>query len=196
MDDGKVSFEGALFTTHWNDIQIQTSAGGFNFFVNGGTATSQGAEATLLFYPVDAWSIRATAAYTDAKLTSNAPLAGGANGDELPFVPKVTGSLSSTYHWPLAAGWDASVGGSVNYTGNRRSDYSLRAPVTVPSYTTVNLDAAISREAWTFSVYVKNLGNSKGITYLETRGLLPGDNPTTAGIITPLTIGVQANYRF
>lgn len=196
MDHGKLSLEGALFTTNWNDIQIQTSAGGFNFFVNGGAATSRGAEATLLFYPVDGWSLRATGAYTDAKLTQNAPLAGGASGDELPFVPEVTGSLSSDYHWFIGSGWGASAGGSVNYTGQRRSDYSLRAPVDVPSYTTVDLNAAIIRDAWHLSLYVKNLGNSRGFTYLATRGLAPGLNPYTAGVITPRTIGASVNYRF
>jgi len=196
MDDGRLSFEGALFTTNWKDIQIQTSDAGFNFFVNGGAATSKGAEATLLFYPVDGWSLRATGAYTDAKLTEDAPLAGGYSGDELPFVPKVTGSLSSNYQWAISTGWSASVGGSVNYIGDRQSDYSLRAPVTVPSYTTVNLDAAITRDHWRFSLYGKNLGNSRGITYLATRAVVPGLNPYTAGIITPRTIGVEVNYRF
>lgn len=196
MDDGTLSFAGALFSTNWNDIQIQTSAGGFNFFVNGGAATSRGAEATLLFYPVDGWSMRATGAYTDAKLTQNAPLAGGVSGDELPFVPKVTASLSSDYHWPLGGGWGASAGGSVNYTGQRRSDYSQRAAVNIPSYTTVDLNTAVSRDGWHLSLYVKNLSNSRGFTYLATRGLAPGLNPYTAGVITPRTIGVQVNYRF
>jgi len=196
MDDGKLSLESALFTTHWKDIQIQTSAGGFNFFVNGGAATSKGAELTLLFYPVAGWSLRATGAYTDAKLTSAAPLAGGLDGDELPFVPKVTSSLSSNYAWVVGNGWGASLGGSVNFTGNRRSDYSLRAPVTVPSYTTVNLDAAITHGSWRYSLYVKNLGNSHGITYLATRSYLPGLNPTEVGITTPRTIGVEANFQF
>jgi hypothetical protein len=49
--DGRVSFEGALFTTDWQDIQIQTSAGGFNFFVNGGEGHEQGRRGTLLWYP-------------------------------------------------------------------------------------------------------------------------------------------------
>lgn len=195
-DDGELSFEGALFTTHWNDIQIQTSAAGFNFFVNGGTATSKGAEATVLFYPLDGWSIRANGAYTDAKLTEDAPLAGGYSGDELPFVPKVTGSISSNYEWALGTGWKASAGGSINYIGQRRSDYSLRAPVDVPSYTTFDLDAAITRGDWRFSLYAKNIGNSHGITYLQTRAVAPGLNPYTAGIITPRTIGMEVNYRF
>jgi outer membrane receptor protein involved in Fe transport len=61
---GKVSFEGALFSTRWKDIQIQTSAGGFAYFVNGGEATSRGAEASLIFYPAAGLSLRATGGYT------------------------------------------------------------------------------------------------------------------------------------
>ena len=196
LDDGNLSFETALFETHWKNIQILTNYGGFNFFVNGGTATSKGAEATITFYPMEHWDIRATGAYTDAKLTSAAPLAGGVSGDELPFVPKVTGSLSSGYHWAVGSGWDASVGGSVDYIGNRESDYSLREPVKVPSYTTLNLNVSIQRDRWRFSLYGKNLTDSDGIIYLATRNAAPGLNPYEAGLIQPRTVGVEVNYTF
>lgn len=196
LDGGDLSFETALFTTNWKNIQVQTSEAGFNFFVNGGTAVSRGAEATVLFYPVNDWSIRLNGSYTDAHLTENAPLAGGLNGDELPFVPKGSGALSSEYHWAIGGGWTASIGGSVNYIGVRRSDYSLRAPVDVPSYTTLNLDASLSRDAWQFTLYAKNLTDSDGIIWLETRAVEPGLNPYQAAIIQPRTIGLDATYRF
>ena len=196
LDDGNLSFEAALFETHWKDIQILTNEAGFNFFVNGGTATSKGAEATMVFYPMDHWNIRATGAYTHANITSDAPLAGGVSGDPLPFVPKVTASLSSGYHWPLGNGMEASVGGSFDYIGSRVSDYSLRQPVDAPGYTTLNLNVGIQQNRWRYSLYVKNLADRDGITYLATRNAAPGLNPYEAGLIQPRTIGVQVNYAF
>jgi outer membrane receptor protein involved in Fe transport len=94
---GKVSFEGAVFNTKWKDIQISTSAAGFAYFVNGGTATSRGAEASLVFYPVAGLSLRATGGYTKAVLDEDAPDAGGRQGDPLPFVPKITSSVGANY---------------------------------------------------------------------------------------------------
>jgi outer membrane receptor protein involved in Fe transport len=196
LADGKASFETALFKTDWKDIQIQTSQGGFNFFVNGGSATSKGAEATLLVNPMSGLSVRATASYVDAYLTSAAPLAEGISGDELPFVPKVTASLAPSYHWQIGSGWGATIGSSVDFTGTRRSDYSGRAPVEVPSYTTVNLNASLDRDHWRFTLYGKNVGDSDGITSLAARTLVAGVTPLAAAIIQPRTIGIEANYHY
>lgn len=193
---GKVSFEGALFSTRWKDIQIQTSVRGYAYFVNGGEATSRGAEASLIFYPVSGLSLRATGGYTKAVLDDDAPAAGGLSGDRLPFVPAITASLGANYRWTPAAGWLASFGGGVDYTGKRRSDFSGRAPVDVPTFTTFNLSAGLERGAWRWSLYGKNLGNSRGMTYIKSRSLTLDANPLAAGLITPRTLGAEVNYRF
>jgi iron complex outermembrane receptor protein len=193
---GKFSFEGALFSTKWKDIQIETSAGGFAYFVNGGTATSRGAEASLVYYPIPGLSLRATGGYTKATLDEDAPDAGGLTGDSLPFVPKITSSLSATYRWSPVAGWQASFGGSVDYTGKRRSDFSAKAPVDVPVFKTFNLNGGLEKGNWRLSVYGKNLGNARGFTYIKSRSLVPGANPMAAGLIAPRTLGADINYRF
>ncbi len=193
---GKMSFEGALFDTKWKDIQISTSAAGFAYFVNGGTASSRGAEASLVFYPVAGLSLRAAAGYTKAVLDEDAPDAGGLKGDALPFVPKITSPVSANYRWVATPGWQASVGASVDYTGERRSDFSGRAPIDVPTFTTVNLSGGLEHGNWRLSVYGKNLGNVRGFTYIKSRSLALDANPLAAGLITPRTIGAELNYRF
>lgn len=193
---GKLSFEGALFSTRWKDIQIQTSAGGFAYFVNGGVASSRGAEASLIYYPLPGLSLRATGGYTRAVLDEDAPAAGGIAGDHLPFVPTITSSIGANYRWMQAAGWQASVGGSLDYTGKRRSDFSGRAPIDVPTFKTFNLSAGLEHGAWRLSLYGKNLGNSRGMTYIKSRSLALDANPLAAGVITPRTLGADLNYRF
>ena len=193
---GKLSIEGAIFNTKWKDIQIETSAGGFAYFVNGGAATSRGAEASLVYYPIAGLALRATGGYTKAVLDEDAPDAGGITGDSLPFVPKFTSSVGATYRWLPAAGWQASLGGSIDYTGQRRSDFSGRAPVDVPTFTTWNLSGGIEKGSWRLSVYGKNLGNARGFTYIKSRSLALDANPLAAGLIAPRTIGAELNYRF
>jgi outer membrane receptor protein involved in Fe transport len=204
--DDKLSFEAAVFHTDWKDIIIQTSLNGTQFFVNGGKATSQGWEATLALYPVEGLSLRGTAGYTDATLTEDTdkvlvapgvPL--GADGDRLPFVPEWTSSLLADYTWQVGTGWTASVGGGINYIGDRRNDYSGRGGIEVPSYTQYNLNASVSNEHWLVSLYGKNLGDSDGIIYTLDRGLSPAVTPNAAiaaGIIRPRTIGLDVTYRF
>ncbi|WP_077034633.1 TonB-dependent receptor [Pelomonas sp. KK5] len=198
---GKASFEVALFHTDWKDIQIQTKKNTSNFFVNGGKAVSQGLESTLSFYPVQGLSVRGSFGYTDAHLTSDTtnvlvgtvPL--GKSGDRLPFVPKVTASLASDYRFAVGGGWAATVGGSVSRIGQRVSDYSGNPSISLPAYTTVDLNAALDSGAWRLSAYVKNLNNSDGVIYLGSRGLLP-TQPWSAGYVRPRTIGLQASYSF
>ncbi|WP_422012848.1 TonB-dependent receptor [Roseateles sp.] len=203
---GKVSFEAAVFRTRWQDIQIQTSAQGANFFVNGGRARSQGLEATLGWHPLAALGLRASLGRTDARLTEDTtrvllnagtvaetPL--GRRGDRLPFVPRATGSLGADYRCALSGGWAASVNGAVNRIGSRLSDYGGKAPITVPGYTTVHLGAAVENTTWRLSAYVKNLADRRGLTFLADRGLAPltPNAPAAAGIVTPRTVGVEAS---
>ena len=200
LDDGRFSLETAIFTTDWNNIQIQTSAGGFNFFVNGGSATSSGGEITLLFFPTQGLTLRATSAYTNTKLSEDAPAAGGRDGDRMPFVPEWTGSLGADYRFPLGA-WQAFIGGSLNFIGDRESNFSQKHPVTVPSYTTFNLNGGLDFENWRLTIYGKNLNDSRGINFVNAQGVaIPGlnplGNPFAAGVIEPRTVGIDATYHF
>ncbi|MBQ5947924.1 TonB-dependent receptor [Massilia sp. ST3] len=196
IDGGRVSIEAALFSTNWKDIQIQTSAAGFNFIVNGGAATSRGAELAISYFPLAGLALRASAGYTDAKLSEDAPAAGGLDGDRLPFVPKLSGSLGANYRWPLTKGWSAYAGGTINYTGERRSDFSQRAAKDVDAYTTVNLNGGIENGNWRLAFYAKNLGNSDGVTFLKSQSLSPAGSPFGASVIAPRTIGADLSYRF
>jgi iron complex outermembrane recepter protein len=202
---GKASVEAAVFTTDWKDIQVQkaTVSGGttYQHFVNAGKARSQGAEATLLLFPASGLTLRATGAYTDSKLTEDAPVVGGLSGDRMPFVPQWTASLAADYRFPLGA-MQAWVGGSLGYIGARRSNFSQRPnAIDIPSYTTLGLNAGVDVGNLRVSVYGKNLTDERGINFANTIGLaIPGvnpiGNPYAAGVIQPRTIGVDLSYRF
>jgi outer membrane receptor protein involved in Fe transport len=196
--DHKMTLDAALFYTDWNDIQIQTSTAGFNYFVNGGTAISQGGELTLQLAPVRGLSLTATGAYTDAHLTAPAPGAGGADGDRLPFVPRWAGSLNAEYTWPIeGSSFSGMLGGNVAYTGSRVSDYSAKFPRKIPSYTTLNIRGGIENDNWALTLFARNISNERGFTALAARGVAPGpQGPYSAGVITPRTIGAELAYRW
>jgi iron complex outermembrane receptor protein len=200
----RASLEAAVFSTDWKNIQIQTSArtaaGNFNYFVNGGTARSSGAEATLLLFPVQGLTLRGTAAYTDSRLTSDAPAAGGIDGDRMPFVPRVTASLSADYRFGLGA-VPAWLGATVQHVGERRSNFTNKTPFDVPGYTTLGMNAGVDVKNIRVTLYGKNVTNERGINFLNGTGLpLPGlnplGNPYAAGVIQPRTFGVDVAYRF
>jgi outer membrane receptor protein involved in Fe transport len=104
--------------------------------------------------------------------------------------------MSANYRWAVMNTWSASLGGNVTYTGERRSDFSQRAAVDVPGYTTVGLNAGLENATWRLGVYAKNLNDARGITFLKTMSLAPGGNPFAAGLIGPRTIGMDLTYKF
>ncbi|MES2959070.1 MAG: TonB-dependent receptor [Pseudomonadota bacterium] len=201
---GTASIEAALFRTDWKDVVVQrgTVSGGVTYqhFVNAGDAKVQGAEATLLLFPMQGLTLRTTGAYTDSRLTTDAPSAGGLSGDRMPFVPKWTASLAADYRFPIA-GHSAWVGGVVGYIGQRRSDFSQVPDVLdVPSYTTLGLNAGVEFGNVRVSVYGKNLTDERGLNHANALGTAsPGNpvgNPIGAGTIQPRTIGIDLAYRF
>ena len=198
-----MSLEAAIFDTEWKNVQAQTSATKaattYNYLTNGGKARSSGAEATYLLFPVQDLTLRATGAYTDSHLTEDAPALGGLSGDKMPFVPKWTGSLAADYRFAIA-GHPSWVGGSYNYIGKRISNFTNEAlgkfPLNVPSYTTFDLNAGVEIAKVKLSIYGKNLGNSKGINYVNNVAPAVVGYTFNAGIIQPRTIGADLSYSF
>lgn len=194
--DNTLTVDGALFYTNWEHIQIETSAGGFNFFVNGGAAVSKGAELTVGWRPAHGLTLGFNGAYTDAQLTQDAPAAGGLTGDYLPLAPRWAGSITGDYRWPIANDWNGVLSGAVNYTGTRISDYTDHAGQRLPAYTTVDLRVGVEHGRWSLSLYAKNLNDARGILELHTETLVTSANPFGAAVITPRTIGVSATAKF
>jgi outer membrane receptor protein involved in Fe transport len=199
---GKASIEAAIFSTNWKGVQIQTQTANFQHFVNGGDARSQGAEATLLWFPVAGLTLRTTAGTTDAKLTQDAPAAGGVNGDRMPFVPKVTASFAVDQRFAVGNGWQGWLGASVAHIGERRSNFSGKGAFDVPAYTTLGLNGGVESGAIRVTAYVKNATDVRGINFMNNLGLKPpfsadpNGNPYAAGVIQPRTVGVDLGYRF
>lgn len=194
--DRMLTVDVASFLTEWKDIQIQTSAGGFNFLVNGGDARSRGFELTTRLMPTRGLTFGLNTAYTNARLTTPAPAAGGLTGDRLPFVPRWSHALSAQYDWDVAADWNVQLGGSLNYMGERVSNYTNRAAKRVPDYTTLNLNAGIEHAGMTLSLYAKNLTDKRGITALASQGLTPASNPFGMAVIQPRTFGAEVAFKF
>lgn len=200
--DRSLTLDLALFWNEWNNIQIQTGVAGFQGFVNGPSARTRGVELSTVWRPVHGLTFGLNGAYTEAKLTGDAPAAGAVSGDELPFVPRWTGSFTADYNWPVTDGWTGDLGGSVNYIGHRMSGFVGNGAaingygVPIPSFTTLNLYAGVTHGTVTFQAFVRNLGNSRGIVYVPVLSAPILTNYNTASVIPPRTFGGQITVAF
>ncbi|MGB6604731.1 MAG: TonB-dependent receptor [Steroidobacteraceae bacterium] len=207
--DKRLSIDVDAFLVDWKDIQLFEEVQvpgepGFGINANGGTARTKGLEWTLGLTPVTGLTFTLTGAYVDAYLTAAAPDAGGNDGDQLPYVPKWSTSLDGAYTWRAFSDYDAFAGATWSYIGSRFNDFSATPGATgafepeprpdLPSYNTVNLRAGLESGRWTFELYAKNVGDTRGIAYYTNSGT--PNFGGALGYIQPRTLGALVTARF
>lgn len=213
------SFDISAYHLNWKDIQLFSLVNGFGVNVNGGTAVSNGVEGQLTLHPVTGLRMNVNAAYIDAHLTEDTPpLAGGFDGDQLPYVPKFSSSVNMDYEWPLSSSATGFVGGTLAYKGKQRDNFNISDIVgvnpdgsfifaftpqrKVSEYATIDLRAGVEFDRFTLEAYVKNLTNTHGVNSIAVledalvgNNILP-DNAIRAALTRPRTIGLSLTAGF
>ncbi|HVN46617.1 MAG TPA: TonB-dependent receptor [Steroidobacteraceae bacterium] len=204
----RLSVDVAAFMVDWKKIQLleEVQVPGYPVFgvnANGGSARTKGVEWTLAATPLTGLTFSLTGAYVDAYLSSTATDAGGTEGDRLPYVPKWSTSLDGAYTWHAFQDFNAFAGATWSFIGSRFNEFSTSqgAAGLVPnprlelaSYNTVNLRTGLDSGRWTFELYCKNVGDTRGITYYTSNS-----TPNYGGAVgysQPRTIGALATARF
>ena len=196
----RASVELAAYQIDWKGIQLSAQTDtGLTYTANGGTAKSKGVELTTSFRLTPSWRLGFNTAYTNARLTQDAPSVRGKAGDKLQAIPDYTASLSSDYNFSAGDAWFGHVGGGYGWTGSRNTGESSD-PLSrrLGSYGVLNLNADISRGEWTVRAYAKNLLNNKTSTVLyNVQNALTGDLVELWGVRTqPRTLGLELELSF
>jgi iron complex outermembrane recepter protein len=201
--DNRLKIDLAVFDIDWKDVQIlglvQTPTGPIGINGNSGSAKSKGIEWNFDWRPLDNLSLSFLGAYTDAKLTTDAPGLGGFNGDKLPYVPDVSATFNVDYTWHAFGAFNGFAGGSVTHVGKQYTDFSpsvtvVESHVKLPSYNTVKLQLGLEDGQYSAEVFVNNLTNKHAILTYSSEG---GFNQTgLARVLQPRTIGIQLGAKF
>ena len=208
------------FYINWDNIliltQVNVAGNQVGINANGRRARSYGAEGTATLRPTPGLSVVANLAYTKAYLRDDTtPAAGVANvtgglaGDDLPFTPRITASVSADYEWELASDVRAFVGGTVRLQSDQRAGFSpayrtaFGRRVELDGYDTVDLRAGVEFGAFTVSAYARNLTDSYGL--VNAGGYPYAISPAVGGqgvpeilasTIRPRTIGATVGFEF
>ena len=201
--DKKLTIDFDVFAIKWKDVQIlslvQTSTGPVGINGNAGKAVSKGIEWNFSWRPTTGLAFGFLGAYTNAKLSADAPLLNAFSGDKLPFVPDISGTLDINYNWKTFGTYSAFVDGSWTYTGSRYTGFSpsvtvVEPHVKLPTYNTFRLAVGVDNGKYSAQLYAENLSNERGITEYGNNG---GSNQTgQVAFIQPRTIGVQLGAKF
>jgi len=192
--DSRAAVEVAAFHVDWSKIQLQDFQGGFAYFANSGKAKIDGIDFSGQIIPTPGLTLTANFALTDARLARAAPQVGGQDGEQLPNTAKFSGSLTAQYKKLLFNDWSAVVGANYSYIGKRRASYdnSLSAPQFImDSYSMVDLNVGVENARYRAGLFVRNVGNVRGLTSAYT-----GFGVADVGITRPRQIGLQVGAKF
>jgi iron complex outermembrane receptor protein len=206
--DHRFSVDAAAFHISWKDIQLFAVVDGFGVNTNGSSAKSDGFEFTLVARPIRGLELSANGAYTNARLTGDTPdIVGGQSGDQLPFTPKFSATLNAGYQWRLAGATTAHVSASLRHLSGQNTNFDPAFVAVyerqrhIRPYEVVDLMAGVDFGRFNLDAYVKNLGNSHGVT--STTGTtvfgafpLYPDGAIGTGIIPPRTIGMTLGFEY
>ena len=198
MFNNQLSIDAALFHVDWTNIQLLEIVDNNGINGNGGKAKSQGFEWTVAYIPVHGLTLNWTGAYTDAKLTTDAPAVNGVTGDPLPYAPKWGTSLDGEYDHAAFGDYQYFVGATYSYVGARSTDFGTDVTETMqvrlPGYNSYGARVGLDNDHWRFTFYGKNLSDSRGITSYGASGA-PNLNGVAA-IVQPRTFGITISTKF
>ena len=200
--DRRVLFNAAYFNTSFDDFQVfrfveTVDAGTIALLTNAGEVTTQGVEAEVIVNPIDALTLTASGAYTDAVYDSF-PDAGGIgvdfDGNRLDRAPEFEFYVSAAYEAPLANGARLTLFGDFSYT-----DGYFVNPDNAPANFVDGFGVASARlsyldpsERYELSLWVQNLADNDALT-LQNRSFL---GVPRAIYLDPRTWGVRLIARF
>lgn len=140
----------------------------------------------------------------------------GLAGDSLPYVPEWSWSGTADYTVPLNSDWTAHFGGALrfvdeteNSTTNVENIFNATTtpptllvstrtePLRVDDYWSLDLNAYVANDNWTFRAYVKNVTDERAYQrFNDVTALSGGVNNLAAAPIQPRTVGIEVDYRF
>jgi iron complex outermembrane recepter protein len=193
--DNRMTVNVTAFHIDWSDIQTNKILGcGFTFTQNAGEATSDGAELEITLQPSRSFFMTLGGSYTDAKLKGDVPNFGARDGDNMPYLPKVSVSGMAQYSFPLAEDTDGFVSFSASYVGEMYSGFEERG-IRHPSYDLGNLRFGIDRDRWKVSLFVENLWDERAATFIMPNVLrYPAGTETNR--VRPRTYGLEVKVDF
>jgi iron complex outermembrane receptor protein len=218
LAENTLEYAADVYRINWKKIQVEgiDVAADYAFYTNGGGAHSQGLELSLRYRPISSLRLGLSASFDQAKLDESIAVPGaiGKSGDSLPYAPQTAFSGTVDYTHPLTEATSGFAGLTLTEVGSRRAYYAestvgiaelgpqfASTVGALPSYTTLDLRAGVSRQSITFTLYARNLIDARGAIALnggQTGADIANDtvSPAYLTVIQPRTFGLTVEYDF
>ena len=185
LETGKLTGTLAVYDIRKSNV-LTTNPANTDFAIAAGEVGSRGLELDVSGEVARGLRVSGAYAYTDASVTRGDTTI--VTGSRLANVPRHSATLLATQQFTLGTG-AASVGGGVQYVGERLGDVAISSSFTLPAYTTAKLLASYSPTAkLRLALNVENLFNrSYYASSYNQLWVAPG---------AERTLTLNAHYRF
>jgi iron complex outermembrane receptor protein len=199
--DKRVTLDFDVYDILWKNIQVTVNNGGVNQLENAGTARVTGAEMALSYRILAPLTLGVSAAYTDARLTSAAPVLDIPKpGARLPLSPRFNFALMSTYNFNIIDNYTGAVTVTDRYISGRRAGFDT--PVSplyaLGSYNITDLNLAIyAPHGLEVGLFLKNVFDKAGeVSAATLANQYNPEAPVPVYIAQPRTVGVALKVKF
>jgi iron complex outermembrane receptor protein len=199
--DKRATLDFDIYDILWKDIQVTVSNGGVNQLENAGTARVTGAELSFNYRVLSALTLGGSAAYTNARLSSTAPVIGVHSvGVRLPLSPRFNFALIGTYDFDVVGGYTGSFNVTDRWVGERNAGFgTLISPqYHLGSYNITDLKLSVRAPYHLeYGLFVRNVFDRAG----EVSASVLADeydpaSPVPVALAQPRTVGLSINYKF
>lgn len=198
--DKRLSYDVALWKIDWANFQAFTV---FNGISTGGNAadglSAYGFEGAFTLRPTTSLTLTTNVTYSNSTLNADEPGFGGLEGEQIPNLPKWTGSMQGSYMFDVTDSWRAVLNGGLRYTGSTMSSYGnslSNLPVKIEERLLADLNLSVSNGTVTVGLYATNLFNKRGLLNREDNLLSSGATISSGVFERPRTIGANIKVDF
>ena len=199
--DKRATLDFDVYDILWKDIQVTVNNGGVNQLENAGTARVTGAELAFNYRVLPALTLGGSAAYTNARLSSTAPVIGVESaGVRLPLSPRFNFALLGTYNLDLVGGYTGSVNVTDRWIGERNAGFGtpISPQYRLSSYNITDLNLTVlAPYHLEYRLFLRNIFDRAG--EVSASVLADEYNPTEpvpVVLAQPRTVGLSMNYKF
>ena len=190
--DNRLTVNAALYQIDWDGIPVSVVFEGENRcaeILNGGEARSRGVELELAYRWTENVLLNFNSSYVNAELTKVAAGVNASKGDRLPGSADVNASLGIEYQFTVA-GYEAYLRSDYTYVGGFYNNLQ-EAGTEAGDYSRVNVKTGIAIDNITVDLFIDNLTDDDGITWVDAQLL---DN--RGNRLQPRTVGLNVGYHF
>jgi outer membrane receptor protein involved in Fe transport len=194
--NNSLSVNTSAYYLDWKNIQqtMVLPICGYTWVFNVGDAKVAGLEYEILYKPreLSGLTLGVNGAFTHSEITRTIVPGTIAVGEQIPFVPDRTVTVSAEYAWSLAANVNAFLKADYAYIGESKGSFTTTSPAYINNaYGSVTASAGIDVGSWRIAAYAKNLTNNQTIIQSPVVNSL-----VTGYALQPRTVGLMASGKF